>query len=160
MQSPQNLSSHLEKLGLKVPPRSLSGKPADLYFLSEPLEPKLDIAAADTDTARLVPVLAFHVYQDRPVSFELLSAQLTDLIRSPQMILGGRFISRLDKEEQWQAEFRWRGQDGKLIKSLAGHLAWQKSEPAHFWTMFPVDAKGVQNIENKLCVRLFSVQRQ
>ena len=120
----------------------------------------MDLAAADADLARLVPVLAFRMRRGRPVALEYLSAQLMDTIRSPQVILGGRFTSRLDKEDQWRAEFRWRGPDGKLIESQAGRLTWQNSEPAYFWTVFPVDAKGVEDIEHRLRVRLFSVQRQ
>lgn len=159
-QSAEDLSHHLRELDLKVPPASWASKPADLYFMSEPLEQKMDLAAADADLARLVPVLAFRMRQGRPVALEYLSAQLMDLIRSPQLILGGRFTSRLDKEDQWQAEFRWRGQDGKMIESQAGRITWQDSEPAYFWTVFPIDAKGVEDIESRLCVRLFSVQRQ
>lgn len=159
-QSPEDLSHHLRELGLKVPPASLISKPADLYFMSEPLEQKMDLAAADADLARLVPVLAFRMRQGRPVALQYLSAQLMDTIRSPQVILGGKFTSRLDKEDQWRAEFRWRGPDGKLIESQAGRLTWQNSEPAYFWAVFPIDAKGVEDIEHRLCVRLFSVQRQ
>lgn len=157
-QSAHELSRQLREMGLKVPSGSQTAKPADLYFLSEPGDQKMNRAAAGEDVERQVPVLAFRVNQGRPVSLELLSACLTDVVRSPQIILGGRLNSRLDKDEQWQAVFRWRGRDGKLLESSAGHLIWRESEPAYFWAVFPFDGTGVSHIEKKLCVRLFSLK--
>jgi hypothetical protein len=157
-QIPDDLPACLKGLGLQMPLDPQAAKPADLYFLVEAAD-QMDLAAADADSARLVPVVAFRISQGRPVAYENLKAQLTDLIRSPKLILGGKLMAKLDDEENWQAEFRWLADDGSLLKSRASHVRWQKSEPTWFWASFDVDAAGVEDIEKRFQLRLFSELR-
>lgn len=159
-EAPDDLPACLAGLGLKAPPAAQLAAPSDIFFLAEPSARKMALAAADADSASLVPVLAFRLQEGRPVSFEYLRARLTDLVRSPRLVLGGKLTSFLEGGDRWRAEFRWRGEDGKLLKSRADGFTCPESEPASFWASFPVDAAKVDNVVQRLYVRLFSMQEK
>jgi hypothetical protein len=156
--APKDLPDCLRELGLKLPSEAKPVKPSDLYFLAQEAG-LLDMAAADTETARSNKVVSFRVIQGRPVSYEVVNAQLTDVVRSPELILGGKITSHPIKEgENYQAEFRWLTDDGTLLKSRASYISWQKDEPIWFWVSFDLDAYEIDNIEKRFQMRLFYEQ--
>ncbi|KMY68948.1 hypothetical protein AAU61_05135 [Desulfocarbo indianensis] len=159
-EAPEDLPACLARLGLKAPPAAQLAEPSDIFFLAEPSVRKMALAAANADSGPLLPVMAFRLQEGRPVSFEYLRARLTDLVRSPQLVLGGKLTSLLEGGERWRAEFRWLDEDGKLLKSRAGGFTCPEAEPASFWASFSVDAAKVADVVQRLYVRLFRVQEK
>ncbi|BEQ16001.1 hypothetical protein [Desulfoferula mesophila] len=160
-EAPTRLIEDLRDLGLKVElPLAAGLTPADLYFHASPGEQHLLKAAATADKGWRVPVLAFQIRRGRPVACHFLQAHVTDFLSQPKVAVGGRILGPLPEGEHWQAEFRWLDAQGKLLKSLNGHLGPTDTESIRFWAVFPEgESEGQPELHRRLYARLFSKQR-
>jgi hypothetical protein len=157
---PAALRADLAGLGLKLPEGQEATAAADLYFLAAPPLAKLALAAAGTDCAWEVPVMALSLREGRPTVCRMLEAMVTDYVGSPQVTVGGRLRAPLPPGEPWRAEFRWLGEDGRLVASRAALLTAGEDGLPRFWALFPLAEAGAPSLGLRLRIRLFRQEGQ
>jgi len=156
MRVPPDLESSLHELGLRLPEDKNQRQAADLYFLAAPPSHATAMAAAQVERDRQVPVLAYCLRANRPVAWHCLQAEVTDFLRSPKVSVGGRLCSSLPPGNNWQAEFRWLDDSGRMVKSQASYLERKTEGIQRFWAYFPVEApRSPFKMECRLFIRLF-----
>lgn len=150
-----NLLVDLLELGLELPENAGEIKAADLYFQAAPPAAELPLAASGADAAQVVPVVAYSHQAGRPLAWNLLEAQVTDFVGSPQLMVGGKLTGPLPGGGPWAAEFRWLDREGRMLRAQASLFTPSSDVSARFWASFPAEETSAPRLGSRLRIRLF-----
>jgi hypothetical protein len=153
------LARELQAMGLALPADWPERAAADLFLLAAPAGERQRLAAAAPEEAGWeLPVRLFWLRDGKPVNHARAEATVTDYMGFPKVMVGGRIGGECPADPQWQAMFRWVGEDGRLLASQASSLRRLPTGELGFWAVFPVEGPPRPNVPLQLRLSLFTTQ--